>query len=237
MTDDQKILEEFLSLNMSNAYEVFDKFMTLPKARSYEHVGYNYCVYVPGTRKDRVLLTAHADTVFGIRGPHRMKFEDGIYRSLEPDEGIGADDRAGCAILWQLKDSGHSLLITNDEEIGCEGARTIRDFNPALYDELNAHSYILEFDRRHAKDYKVYDIPVSEEFKRYIEENTGFTEADKRSSTDIKYLCGYVCGANLSVGYYYEHTIEEYLVLDEWQNTLDIARKMLSKPQPRFLLS
>ena len=42
-----------------------------------------------------------------------------FYRSGVYDEGIGADDRAGCAILWLLKDSGHSLLVTNGEEIGC----------------------------------------------------------------------------------------------------------------------
>ncbi|MBQ7216823.1 MAG: hypothetical protein IJS39_12670 [Synergistaceae bacterium] len=234
MTEDQKILEEFLSLGMSRPDEVFEKFMTLPNAQRHEYLGYTYCIYVPGKRPDRVLLTAHADTVFCLKGRHRMKCEVGKYTSLEPDDGIGADDRAGCAILWQLRDSGHSLLITNDEEIGCKGALMIFDRNQKLFDELNSHSYILEFDRRHAKDYKVYDLPVTEEFKRFIEENTGFTEADKRSSTDIRHLCEKVCGANLSVGYYYEHTPKEYLVYDEWLNTLNTARTFLAKSQPDF---
>ncbi|MBQ7543954.1 MAG: hypothetical protein IJT02_03325 [Synergistaceae bacterium] len=233
---DKETLEMFLSCDMSTPEEVFTKFLTLPGARRCEHIDYTCGVYVPGTRSDRVLLVAHADTVFGLRGRHRMKFEDGKYSSLEPGEGIGADDRAGCAILWQLRDSGHSLLITNDEEIGSVGADTISVRKPNLYEELNNHSYILEFDRRHGRDYKVYDIPVTDEFKRFIEEGTGYEEADRRSSTDIRTLCGSICGANLSVGYYCEHTEAEFLILKEWQNTLDIARKLLEPPQKRFPL-
>ena len=233
---DKEALETFLRYDMSTPEEVFAKFLTLPNSRSFEHVDYTYCVYVPGSRKDRVLLVAHADTVFYVRGRHKIILEGGEYRSGETEDGIGADDRAGCAILWQLRETGHSLLITNDEEIGCAGSMTIQARNPELFAELNAHSYILQFDRRHAKDYKVYDIPVSEEFKHFIEANTGFTEPDKNSSTDIRVLCDSVCGANLSVGYYYEHNREEYLVYDEWLNTLNIARKLLAPTQKRFPL-
>ena len=233
---DKEALELFLNYDLAHTDEIFDKFMTLPGAQRHEHVDVTYCVYVPGTRDDRVLLTAHADTVFGLEGRHRVKFDGERYTSLEEEDGIGADDRAGCAILWQLRESGHSLLITNGEERGCVGARAIRQHNPELYEELNCHSYMLEFDRRNAKDYKVYDIPVTREFKRFIEIETGFTEPDNLSSTDIRVLCWDICGANLSVGYNYEHTELAYLVLEEWQNTLNIARKLLAKPQRQFLL-
>ncbi|MBQ7154307.1 MAG: hypothetical protein IJR85_01990 [Synergistaceae bacterium] len=233
---DKEALEKFLSYDMSTAEEVFEKFLTLPNSRRCEHIDYTYCVYVPGSRKDRVLLVAHADTVFYVKGRHKVIFEDGVYRSGDSDGGIGADDRAGCAILWQLRESGHSLLITNDEEIGCEGSHTIQERNPELFAELNNHSYILQFDRRNATDYKVYDIPVSEEFMKFIEDNTGYKEADKASSTDIRILCDKVCGANLSVGYYLEHTGQEHIVYDEWLNTLNVARKLLAPPQKRFPL-
>ncbi|MBQ9595003.1 MAG: DUF2263 domain-containing protein, partial [Synergistaceae bacterium] len=233
---DREVLEMFMNYDLSSAKDVFDKFMTLDNAQYYEYQGRPSCVYIPGSRPDRVLLVAHADTVFGLRGEHRIihdKDKD-IYKSGEADEGIGADDRAGCAILWLLKDSGHSLLVTNDEELGSLGSRNIRDFHKKLFEELNGHSYALEFDRRHGNDYKFYNIPVTEEFKKFIEDNTGYREADKKSSTDIRILCEKICGANLSVGYHYEHTPLEYLKFHEWQNTLNVARKMLEPEQKRF---
>ena len=231
---DREILETFLNYDMSSAGEIFDKFMTLDNARYYEYDDYPDCVYVPGTRKDRVLLAAHADTVFCFRGRHKIIHEGDIYRSGEYDEGIGADDRAGCAILWALRDTGHSLLVTNGEEIDCIGANDIKDFHRELFDELNSHQYVLEFDRRGAKDYKFYDIPVTREFRQFIESNTGYVNPENFSSTDIRVLCEKICGANLSVGYYYEHTGAEHLKFSEWQNTLNTARKLLEQEQKRF---
>lgn len=233
---DREVLEMFLNCELGYPDEVFDKFVKLEGAKYYAHYDTPDAVYVPGKREDRVLLVAHADTVFGVPGKHKVILDGDTYRSGSMDYGLGADDRAGCAILWQLKDSGHSLLVTNDEEIGSLGAANIRDIHKELFDELNDHQYILEFDRRHAKDYKVYNIPVTDEFKRFIEDSTGYTEADRRSSTDITRLCGKICGANLSVGYYREHHEDEYLVFTEWLNTLNVAREMLAGEQKRFPL-
>ena len=233
---DREVLEMFLNYELGYPDEVFDKFMELEGARYYTHYDNPDCVYVPGKRKDRVLLVAHADTVSTVPGKHSVIFEDGIYRGGENDYGIGAYDRAGCAILWLLKDSGHSLLVTNDEEIGSLGAHNIKDIHKDLFDEINEHQYILEFDRRNASDYKVYNIPVTDEFKSFIEGSTGYTEADKRSSTDISILCGKICGANLSVGYRNEFQLKEILVFSEWSNTLNIARKFLAEEQRKFPL-
>ena len=238
---ERETLEMFLKCGLSSTDEIFEKFLTLENAKSYETNGSIDCVYVPGTRSDRVLLVAHADTVFTIypdnEKRHEFVIDEGdIYRSLEDDAGLGADDRAGCAILWLLKDLGHSLLVTNNEEIGSVGAQNIRDYHKELFEELNNHQYMIEFDRRNSCDYKVYDIPVTEDFKRFIEINTGYTEADKHSSTDITILCDKICGVNLSVGYYYEHTVFERLKFHEWGNTLNIAKNMLEPEQRKFLL-
>ena len=238
---ERETLEMFLKCGLSSPEEVFEKFLSLENAKSYETNDIIDCVYVPGTRKNRVLLLAHADTVFTIypdsEKQHEFFIDEGdIYRSLEDDAGIGADDRAGCAILWLLKDLGHSLLITNNEEIGSIGAKNIRYYHKELFEELNNHQYMIEFDRRNSHDYKVYDIPVTEDFKLFIEASTGYTEADKKSSTDIRILCDKICGVNLSVGYYDEHSEWETLDLNEWKNTLDIARKMLEPEQNKFFL-
>jgi hypothetical protein len=50
-------------------------------------------------------------------------------------------------------------------------------------------------------------------------------------------LCRDICGVNLSVGYHREHSDQEYLVLDEWQRSLDLCRRWLSGAGlPRFSL-
>lgn len=235
--DDKTVLEKFLNFNLDSAENVLAEFARLDNARyqGSTHPLESF-VYIPGSREDRVLLVAHADTVFGNQGKHKIIFEDGKYKSGEPDVGIGADDRAGCAILYLLKDMGHSLLITNGEELHCLGSYAIKAFYPELYAELNEHQYIIQFDRQRSHDYKVYNIPVSLEFKNFIEKNTGYSEPDKRSNTDITVLCSKICGVNLSIGYYREHKHDEYLVYDEWKHTLDIARKMLEGKQPKFPL-
>ncbi len=234
-------LAHFLKIGLDNPEGVMNEFKALSGAQyypsSYDDNG-NSFIYVPGSRDDRMLLTAHADTVFDYPGAVScLNFDGQRSFSTNPDAGIGADDRAGCAIVYLLKDSGHSLLITNGEEDGCRSACRIREEFPELFEELNEHSYILEFDRRNAADYKVYSLPVSQDFRSLIESNTGYTDAGKSSSTDIVELCGKICGANLSVGYYNEHSPDEYLVYSEWQNTLKSARKMLHGKQKRYLLS
>ncbi len=89
-------------------------------------------------------------------------------------------------------------------------------------------------DRRGSSDYKCYDIPVTDEFKKYIETETGFELSVGKGKSDIVTLCENVCGANLSIGYYSEHKAEEYLVLAEWYNTLSIVKRMLKKPLGRY---
>ena len=233
---DREALEMFLDCELGYPDEVFDKFIKLEDARYYMHYDVPDAVYVPGKRKDRVLLVAHADTVFRVPGKHKVILDGDTYKSGSPDYGIGADDRAGCAILWLLRESGHSLLVTNDEEIGSLGAQDIRDVHTDLFRELNGHQYMIEFDRRHAEEYKTYNIPVSKNFTDFIESSTGYHDAGKDSSTDIVHLCGEICGVNLSVGYYREHEPEEYLVFAEWMNTLETARRMLEGEQERFPL-
>ena len=233
-----EVLLGFLAKRLDSARTVLREFADLPRAVYYdEGRGYRH-VYIPGTRPDRVLLVAHADTVWDQPGEWRQTpiLRDGVIRGEDPSLGLGADDRAGCAILWLLRESGHSLLVLDGEEYGSIAAHHIEEELPELLRELNAHRYIVEVDRRMDKNYKVYDIPVTREFCDFIEEATGYLRADNRSSTDIRVLCKRICGVNLSVGYYNEHTEEEYLVLDEWYRTLTLLEKMLAPPQREFLL-
>ena len=239
----QHTLELFCSLPIGSSEDVFRLFATLPRAEYHFDGEFRNFVYVPGTREDRVLLAAHADTVwhYGYNGEEytqTLKKEtfDGktVYLGANGTAGIGADDRAGCAILWLLRNSGHSLLLLDGEEQGQIGAHHIRDNYPALFDELNRHAYAIQFDRRNATDYKVYNLPVTKKFTKFIQAATGYTDAGKLSRTDIVVLCRDVCGVNLSVGYHEEHSSEEYLVFEEWFHTLCVAEKLLTPPQERY---
>lgn len=95
---------------------------------------------------------------------------------------------------------------------------------------------MMQLDRRNSRDYKCYRIPVTDEFKSFIEEETQFVDAGNTAYTDIVTLCYKICGVNLSVGYYNEHSSSETLVFDEWYHTLEVANNMLNKEQKRFLL-
>ncbi|MBQ9748285.1 MAG: hypothetical protein IJV98_05820 [Clostridia bacterium] len=239
-------LEHFCSFPLSTSQGVLAEFAKLPRAIArFDGDKHNF-VYVPGTREDRVLLIAHADTVwdtFYDKGYFEQTLkktvtdEGVVYVGTDPSCGIGADDRAGCAMLWLLRESGHSLLITDGEERGQIGAHYIREHAPELFDELNRHRYMIQLDRRGKSDYKVYHLPVSREFLSFVERATGYQDAGRLARTDIVALCRDVCGVNLSIGYYDEHKPEERLVFEDWYHTLTLVEGMLAGEQCHYPLA
>lgn len=239
MDEDERVLERFLDISVSSPDRIFEVFRSLDGAVERKGEGRQRYLYVPGTRKDRCLLLAHADTYFDTAygyAPmdHGVIREDGMYKGNSSICSIGADDRCGCAMLWLLRKSGHSLLILDGEEHGQIGANFLKDTDPGLMDEINGHAFMLQLDRRNSSDYRVYDLPVSAEFKKYIETETSFVLAEGKGRTDIIPLCRDICAVNLSVGYYNEHTPDEYVVIDEWKHTLELVRKMLAKDLKRY---
>ena len=237
----REALELMLSAPLDTPEPILRRFAALPGAVSHIKGDKGDFVYVPGKRDDRVVLVAHSDTVWDKAYTGRdcrggFVCGEGIYSSESERHGIGADDRAGCAILWLLRESGHSLLITDGEEHGQTGVSSIRRGYPDLFAELNAHCYMIQADRRNGTDYKFYDLPVSAEFRRFVTESTGYFDAGRFSRTDIVGLCRTVCGVNLSVGYHDEHTPDEYLDFDEWYNSLCVIERMIAPPQKRYPL-
>jgi hypothetical protein len=239
----RSILEEILAYPLETSRYVINLFRSV-KGAVHRGDRSNQFVYIPGIRPDRALLVAHADTVWDSPSatPRQNVFvNDGdIYRSagLVPRRGLGADDRAGCAILWALNNLGHSLLITDGEERGRLGSRFLMEdpSNRDIAEEINeGHSFAVQFDRRNAADFKCYDVGT-DEFRSYVAKMTGYTEPDRSTYTDITTICRRIPGVNLSIGYYQEHTLDEYLVTREWQHTVDVAREWLSQPLPTFLL-
>ena len=230
--NDLNVLKEFLELP-HNPIAVLDKFSQLPGAVSGMGEWWGDYVYIPSARPSPVLLVAHADVVGDEDEPVSLCDNGNIISN--PGHILGADDRAGCAIIWALRHLGHGILITSGEEIGCLGAMDIMENHPDVCEELQSrYQFMVEFDRKGYGEYKCYNVGT-EPFRHYIEETIGFQEPDRRSRSDITILARDICGVNLSCGYMKQHTCQEYIVKDDWLDTLRIAEKWLSAPDlPRF---
>jgi tripeptide aminopeptidase len=94
----------------------------------------NLVLRLPGTvRRPRRMLMAHMDTVPLCVGSKPI-VKDGFVRSADPKTGVGADDRAGAAVILaaalailrhKLPHPPLTFLWTVQEEIGLYGARFV----------------------------------------------------------------------------------------------------------------
>jgi Peptidase family M28 len=229
-------LVDFLDIPIGCSDGVFEKFNSIPNGMTLGTSPERF-FYQSGYRDNKVLLVAHADSFWdGMECPqHRIVQSGDILYSSSPDVGIAADNRGGCAIVWLLRELGHSILITDGEEQGLVGSKFLVDEHPDLAEEVQRdHQFVIQLDRANATDYKCYDVG-SDSFREYIEATTGYLEPDRYSCTDIVELCTGICGVNLSVGFQHEHTPSENLNLNHWRNTLSICRRWLCLPDiPRF---
>jgi hypothetical protein len=212
--------------------DVINEFANLPNAKVFGK-GDACSVLIPGTRTDRVALVAHADTVWD-NADIPLVHSNGMYFSTDDSIGIGADDRAGIGMVWHLRNLGHTVFIPNGEESGCIGSNYFKEKHRDAYNELNEHQFIIEMDRMNSKDLVSYNVG-SLEFSDWCENKfTGYKRASG-SWTDICVLCRDICGLNISVGYYNQHSSTEFLRISEWNRTLSHLFNVLSnKDLPKF---
>ncbi len=235
MNKEIAVLKNFLKIPLGSSDEVFAQFAGIPGAMRYGK-GLEQFLFIEGHRTDRVLLVAHADTVWdayyfrGRNKPQKLLHVNDIIWNA--NGGLGADDRAGCAIVWLLKDLGHSILITNGEELGGTASQWLMNdrSNQKIATTINTtHRFAVQLDRKNGHDFKCYQVGT-DSFRAYIREVTGYHEPNRSNYTDIVTLCRDICGVNLSIGYYHPHTEDEYLVVNQWLNTLNLCRRWLSEP-------
>jgi len=237
-------LKNFLEYPIWTSKFIFDRFKSIDNAifREKNEKGKERFLFIEGEKENKVVLIAHADTYFDeyydmpiIK--HIVEIQDDCFVGKAESSGeriaLGADDRAGCAMLWELKDLGHSILITDGEEKGRIGSKWLKYNNKDIADILNKHQFMIQLDRKNGLDFKCYEVGT-EEFRTFIEENTGYSEPDIKKCTDICTLCTDICGVNFSVGYYDEHTNYEKINFNEWLNTLNMVKKLLNRELPRF---
>jgi hypothetical protein len=207
--------------------------------------GNKRALFIEGTREDRCIMVAHADTAWSFGSMSYIPFDALAYTAIEFHKdkirsrssrfGIGADDRAGIAMIWQLASLGHSILITDGEEAGGLGARYVAERWPEWNAIQDRHSFCIEFDRMGVADFKTYEVGTPE-FDSYVSKAIGRPMAPPKSFSDISFLCTRIPGANIGVGYYNEHTPDEYINVSEWCATLDTARNWLTQPLSSFKL-
>lgn len=237
----KELLLEFLNTPLDSGDRIFDRFAALPGAVAGKGAApLQRYVCIPGTREDAVVLIAHMDTVWDkaykkpFSGEHAVIFENGIFRSGSPDCGIGADCRAGCAMLWALRDSGHTILLTDGEEFGKHGAKYLKKSDPGLFAKLNRHKYMIELDWQGTDCCLFNQVDSTKKFRHYIEHDLGFMDSKASGGTDLQILCRNICGVNLGIGYHGWHRNTETLDLSEWENTREKVSRFLEKTQPRF---
>lgn len=175
-----------------------------------------------------VALVAHADTVF--KGFPKNFFYDQKQTVMWSPSGMGADDRAGIyAILEIIKRTKlrPHVIITTSEECGCIGASKLVGNYPIFPYQLK---YMIQLDRRGNKDCVFYDCD-NQEFQKFVE-SFGF-ETAWGTLSDISVLAPTwkIAAANLSVGYFNEHTTSEFLCFQFLHDTIDKVGQMLRYTQ------
>lgn len=181
--------------------------------------------YAPGDIP--VMLVAHCDTVCyqPVMRIGACTANDGVSTAItNMDQApLGADDRAGIFIILKLIAAGYRphILLTTDEEIGGGGALAAAEKIP-----VPDIKFILELDRMGSNDAAMYDCD-NKEFKDMLR-GYGFTPVSGTFSDICFFAPDWdIAAANLSVGYYHEHTPWEMLVIKEMENTIKVVMQIL----------
>ncbi len=168
-----------------------------------------------------VMLIAHMDTILE-KPPVDIMYND-EYKLLFSYNGLGGDDRCGVyAVLKLLEKYKPYVLFTEDEEKGLIGAyKTVH-----LLDKPNV-KFLINLDRKGKNDCVFYGC-MNTEFIDFIK-SFGY-EKQSGSYSDISLLstAWNIAGVNLSVGYYNEHRITEYIALDDLKYSINKVGNILS---------
>jgi hypothetical protein len=169
-------------------------------------------------KKANVCLVSHVDTI-KRNEVFKLSHNDNVIYA--ENSVLGADDRAGnsIALSYLEKDIDVSLLFTDLEETGCIGAKAFsKNMKDYILNETNINLFI-ELDRRGSNCYVCYCDEHDYEDPFVIE---GFNK-ERGSVSDVKHITDStkIPHVNLGVGYYNEHTTEEYLDLQSFYLTVN----------------
>lgn len=174
--------------------------------------------------EDPLIVCAHLDTVFPE--PPINIFVDKEAQVMWAPKGLGADDRAGVYAILTLLMDGYkpTVIFTTGEEIGCKGASSLVYNFPNC--PVSGIKCIIQLDRRNGGE-AVYYACKNKKFEDWISMHGFMTEHG--TFTDISVICPKwgIAGVNLSVGYYNEHTKQEFLRYNDLEYTLGHMRRII----------
>lgn len=216
------LMKNLASMSQQKLYKYLLKFL-------YEHYGKSRIITDSGSEwmlalgDTPIMLCAHLDTVFDK--PPINIFVDKEKHVMWAPAGLGADDRAGVYAIMTLIMDGYkpSVLFTTGEEMGCIGARKVIASLPNCPTKVKC---LIQLDRRNNGESVFYGC-MNTKFENWINSFGFYTNTG--TFTDISVLCPQwgVAGVNLSVGYYNEHSKEEYLRYNELEETIEKVRKII----------
>ena len=215
--------------------KLFNKLCTMPQRGLKEYLikrlnmqsGDGYC-FKQGTFP--VLLTAHMDTVHKKQVSNIKYYTDKVSGKIiaTSSVGIGGDDRCGIYMALKILDKVNcSVLFCEDEEIGSVGAKKF--VATELCKSLKGKfKYIIELDRANSNDAVFYDDD-NKEFHEFVTKE--FFREDWGTWSDICTLSPAleISSVNLSCGYYRQHTVNEYVVMEEMYRSIEETIKLLKR--------
>lgn len=225
-----KTFEDICRMTQPEVKAYMKKYLS---SKKYDVVDEDGFLYAKGTVP--VLLVAHMDTV------HKQQCKTIVHldNKISSPQGIGGDDRCGVFIIMNLvKELNCSVLLCEDEEKGCIGAHKFVKAKKTIegedgkklevrYVEDLGVNYMVEFDRKGSND-AVFYHGGNEDFIDFVEDTTNFKFATG-SVSDISVLMpeAKLSAVNLSCGYYNAHTVTEYVMYDQMEDTIAAAKAMI----------
>ena len=205
--------------------------------------------YIYAVGDTPICLTAHLDTVFGF-DPHKDIQIDGDILSCKT--GMGADDRVGVYMILEIiKELKCNILFLEDEECGHSGAvhfiaspykERFQQENNFCIDLDMAGSNILTFYETTNNEFQKDVSSILPQYKvrnpklgasDLIELTIGW-EKEGRNGVQ-KYEGTNVASLNIGVGYYKEHTFDEYVKFNEVLRCIDDVKKLIKNmPQKTY---
>ena len=185
-------------------------------------------------------VVAHIDTVHEITDFEVIE-ENYSLSAIKPNgepTGIGGDNKAGVFVCLELLDHFDNIKVAFfvSEEVGCLGS-TLSDA-----EFFNNVGYALQFDapgnnwvtyycdgvKLFNKDSNFFDKvrPILEDsLKDFTVDNLGYHPYTDVSA--LRKLYNFSC-LNYSVGYYNMHSVYEYVLINDVDNCLKTAQKLIS---------
>lgn len=185
-------------------------------------------VFIPKNVERYPLMCAHLDTINTHRKTPLERSDLYInkdYIGLPASTKkacLGGDDRCGVYIALELLASGlpYAFGFFLDEEIGGKGS----DNYSTIIDTTNITA-LVGLDRKGSNDIALYGYDNSELTEIFVKQGYKVAMGTFTDASNLAGVCGLAC-VNLSIGYYNEHTPQEYIVFGEVEDTLKMLQKL-----------